>query len=153
MKLIVNKTTGRIINDYLLKDGEDLECENLLASWTLVDGTILYPEDSEVTIVGDSVYDFNLDPDRPGHTKHYYYDDGVITVKYVVEPEFAQYQIAQLQEKLKESDYKIIKAYEAHLVDGAVSYDFEAVHTERQEIRDKINYLQALIIESQNDKK
>ena len=42
-------------------------------------------------------------------------------------------------------DWKIVKTYEARMNNEADPYDFAALTKERQEIRDKINALQAEI--------
>ena len=53
-------------------------------------------------------------------------------------------QIAELKTLLLESDYKIIKCSEYRLLGLALPYDMEALHTQRQTIRDKINELEVL---------
>ena len=40
------------------------------------------------------------------------------------------------------SDYKIIKTYEYTLLGEQTEYDIEAVHAERQALRDQINTLE-----------
>lgn len=52
-------------------------------------------------------------------------------------------QIYLLKEKLQSTDYIFIKCYEASLVGKKVEeYDLEALHIERQSIREKINALE-----------
>lgn len=57
-------------------------------------------------------------------------------------------QIAELQKGLLDGDYKIIKNMEvllpilAELADAPLPYDPAALHTERQEMRDRVNALQ-----------
>ena len=46
-----------------------------------------------------------------------------------------------LQKELDSTDYKIIKATEYELVGLASPYDMQALHIERQALRDKINEL------------
>lgn len=48
-------------------------------------------------------------------------------------------EIDILKAQLAESDYKIIKAYEYSLMGIEIPYDMQAIHVERQELRDKIN--------------
>lgn len=55
--------------------------------------------------------------------------------------------IIRLNQELKSSDYKIIKAYEYSLVNKPIEYDIEALHKERQAIRDNINLLESQIKE------
>lgn len=55
----------------------------------------------------------------------------------------AQLQIKALEEKLMQSDYKIIKCYEYALSNRELPYNAEELYRERQAIRDRINELQA----------
>lgn len=54
-------------------------------------------------------------------------------------------QINELKQRLSDSDYKVTKCYECSLVGEVLPYDIEALHAERQSIRDEINRLEALI--------
>jgi hypothetical protein len=144
MVLIVNKTTGRIINDYLLKYG-DLKCEQLFDTWRRADGVVVYPNDCYLALKWDNEYDFNADEELPGYTNIYHYEDGSIILKRIIEPEFVRQQVGWLEEELKKTDYKVIKAYEASLIGKDVPYDFNEVHSDRQAIRDKINELENLL--------
>ncbi len=47
--------------------------------------------------------------------------------------------IKELKDKLKETDYRIIKCYEYSLAGKELPYDITELHSLRQEIRDKIN--------------
>jgi len=51
-------------------------------------------------------------------------------------------QIASLKETLDSSDYQIIKCYEYSLLGFELPYDIEALHEERQALRDQINALE-----------
>lgn len=51
-------------------------------------------------------------------------------------------QISILKTHLNSSDYKIIKSYEYTLANKEIEYDIEALHEERQEIRNQINTLE-----------
>jgi len=55
-------------------------------------------------------------------------------------------EIEALKAELSNSDYKIIKCYEASLTRATSQYDIEKLHDQRQNIRDKINALEALLI-------
>jgi len=50
-----------------------------------------------------------------------------------------------LKKQLADSDYKIIKSYEASLIGETTPYEIESLHNERQEVRDKINRLESLL--------
>lgn len=51
-------------------------------------------------------------------------------------------QIDDLKALIAASDYKIIKTYEYTLLGEQTEYDIEAVHAERQALRDQINTLE-----------
>ncbi len=51
-------------------------------------------------------------------------------------------EIKTLKEELSDGDYRIIKCYEASLAKTELPYDIEAIHKERQTIRNKINELE-----------
>lgn len=51
-------------------------------------------------------------------------------------------QIDDLKARIAASDYKIIKTYEYTLLGEQTEYDIEAVHAERQALRDQINVLE-----------
>lgn len=54
-------------------------------------------------------------------------------------------EIQALKDSLAESDYQITKCYEASLIGEPLPYDIVALHTQRQQQRDKINELEATI--------
>ncbi len=70
-------------------------------------------------------------------------------IAYRYELEFDRYgvrnKIKELRQQLVDSDYKVIKSYEASLDEQPVPYDMKAVKAERQSIRDEINKLESLI--------
>ena len=51
-------------------------------------------------------------------------------------------KIAELKAKLESTDYQIIKCSEAQLAGEEMPYDIQALHAERQAIRDEINALE-----------
>lgn len=51
-------------------------------------------------------------------------------------------KIAELKKRLAATDYKVIKCAECQLLGEAMPYDVEALHAERQAIRDEINRLE-----------
>lgn len=56
-------------------------------------------------------------------------------------------QINDLKEQIAASDYKVIKTYEYTLLGEQTEYDMEAVHAERQALRDQINALETQLTE------
>lgn len=55
-------------------------------------------------------------------------------------------EIERLKNNLASTDYKVIKCYEASLLSQELPYDIENVHKERQDIRDRINDLEMMIL-------
>ena len=74
------------------------------------------------------------------------YDAGDrISFHYVTERDLTKIrkEISELKESLANSDYKVLKCYEASLIGETMPYDTANLHAERQTIRDKINELEA----------
>lgn len=57
--------------------------------------------------------------------------------------EAIQAEIEALKASLSDTDYQVIKCYEANLIGATLPYDIETLHAERQAIRDKINEKEA----------
>ena len=53
-----------------------------------------------------------------------------------------QMEIERLKSELQDSDYKITKIAEAMSIGAELPYDSQALHKERQALRDKINQLE-----------
>ena len=74
------------------------------------------------------------------------YDAGDrISFRYVEVPDIQKVrnEINTLKESLNNSDYKVIKCYEASLCGEEMPYDIKVIRSERQAIRDKINQIEA----------
>lgn len=54
-------------------------------------------------------------------------------------------QVAELKRALADSDYKVMKCYEATMLGHPLPYDIDEVHAQRQAMRDKINELEPLL--------
>nr|WP_288892982.1 hypothetical protein [uncultured Alistipes sp.] len=69
-------------------------------------------------------------------------------IAYHYEPVFdtqkVRREIEALKAELSNSDYKVIKCYEAAIIGEKMPYDAAVIHAERQSIRDKINELEKL---------
>lgn len=71
------------------------------------------------------------------------YDDHIgYTYEKIQNLAYYKNQIKALKEELDNTDYKVIKCYEAFLVGEAMPYNAQDLHTSRQSIRDKINSLE-----------
>ena len=60
-----------------------------------------------------------------------------------------QMEIKRLKSELQESDYKITKIAEAMSIGAELPYDAQALHKERQTLRDKINELESEVGDAQ----
>ena len=54
---------------------------------------------------------------------------------------------AYIKKMHSDGDYKIIKSYEYSLMNIEIPYDMEQLHSERQNIRDRINSLREEIVD------
>lgn len=138
MNLLVEKETGYIINPETLIRGENL---NILDMYKDTEGKRYVPDHLFVLEINDLA----TDPDRKYYDRHYYYLDGAIVCKYVLNTYSLNMDIDRLKAELSQSDYKIIKSYEASLLDIGQEYDLNEVYASRQAIRDRINELENYI--------
>ena len=60
-------------------------------------------------------------------------------------------EIERLKSELQESDYKVIKCAEAMAVGAELPYDAQALHKERQALRDRINELEMEVQSVENE--
>lgn len=56
-------------------------------------------------------------------------------------------ELSSLEKQLSDGDYKIKKSYECSLMNIEIPYDMEQLHSERQNIRDRINSLRKEIVD------
>jgi len=74
------------------------------------------------------------------------YDDHIgYTYEKIQNLAYYKNQIKALKEELDNTDYKVIKCYEAFLIGEAMPYNAQDLHTSRQSIRDKINSLEVAL--------
>ena len=74
------------------------------------------------------------------------YDDHIgYTYEKIENLAYYKNQIKALKEELDNTDYKVIKCYEAFLVGEAMPYNAQDLHTSRQSIRDSINSLEVTL--------
>nr|DAU63925.1 MAG TPA: hypothetical protein [Caudoviricetes sp.] len=138
MDIIVDKSTGYIVNPETLTEGANLDFLNNFKNF---DGEIVIPPHLEVIEINET----RSDPDRAYHYKHYYYINKVVECRYILSTELVNSEIVNLKQELSNTDYIIQKAYEYFLVGLETEYDMDEVHAERQAIRDKINELEELL--------
>lgn len=112
-----------------------------------------YREGARMTRLRESGYLDFVPSERPQCATGYFAQDSfkIVDGKIVqsweikVDDNYTKTVINDLKEQLSESDYKIIKCYESSLIGETLPYDIEALHVERQAIRDEINRLEATI--------
>lgn len=133
MKIAVNKETGKVANmvDFFNND--------------LNVGVSIYEENPvyEVVEISDEYYQ-SIQPDELNVYEISFVDNN-LTIKTFPDVSGIQDKIDKLKTELAETDYIIIKAYEASLVKTEVGYDMNTIHTTRQSIRNKINELELLL--------
>lgn len=106
-----------------------------------------FSSDVEAAEQGFFPYEEQEKPVTPGNTIPHNYrrvyakKKGKIIMSWEAYPNYEA--IERLKKRLTATDYKVIKCYEASLVNADMPYDVTAIHQERQEIRNEINRLEA----------
>lgn len=73
-------------------------------------------------------------------------DGKLVDIEINVDPrEIALAEIDSLKSQLSATDYKVTKCAECSLMGEALPYDIEALHAERQALRNRINELESQI--------
>ena len=138
MDIIIDKETGYIVNPETLTKGENLDILNIFRN---IEGNIVIPPHLEVVEMDET----RSDPDKPYHYKHYYYINDVVECRYILSADLIEKEIDRLKKVLSDSDYIVIKSYEATMIGQPVEYNMGEIHVSRQELRDKINELEELL--------
>ena len=122
---------GYIENGFLrAREVEQGQVQNLSSDWKPVDDI-----DESKTISDDDNYTIRLVPYDNGNRISFNYEKVVNTTK-------IQGEIDAIKAELSETDYQVIKCYEASLVGEELPYDIKALHEERNEKRAQINALE-----------
>lgn len=72
------------------------------------------------------------------------YDKESLQVKVIKDKLYAVKRIQELKQLLVNSDYKMMKCYEAFIANESMPYDFNLLKEERQSWRNEINQLESL---------
>ena len=122
---------GYIENGFLrAREVEQGQVQNLSSEWKPVDDI-----DESKTISDDDNYTIRLAPYDNGNRISFNYEKVVNTTK-------IQGEIDAIKAELSETDYQVIKCYEASLVGEELPYDIKALHEDRNEKRAQINALE-----------
>lgn len=122
---------GYIENGFLrAREVEQGQVQNLSSEWKPVDDI-----DESKTISDDGNYTIRLVPYDNGNRISFNYEKVVNTTK-------IQGEIDAIKAELSETDYQVIKCYEASLVGEELPYDIKALHEDRNEKRAQINALE-----------
>lgn len=122
---------GYIENGFLrAREAEQGQVQNLSSDWKPVDDI-----DESKTISDDDNYTIRLVPYDNGNRISFNYEKVVDTTK-------IQGEIDAIKAELSETDYQVIKCYEASLVGEELPYDIKALHEDRNEKRAQINALE-----------
>lgn len=112
------------------REVEQGQAQNLSSEWKPVDEI-----DESKTISDDEDYTIRLVPYDNGNRISFNYEKVVNTTK-------LQGEIDAIKAELSETDYQVIKCYEASLVGEELPYDIKALHEDRNEKRAQINALE-----------
>ena len=122
---------GYIENGFLrAREVEQGQVQNLSSDWKPVDDI-----DESKTISDDDNYTIRLVPYDNGNRISFNYEKVVNTTK-------IQGEIDAIKAELSETDYQVIKCYEASLDGEELPYDIKALHEDRNEKRAQINALE-----------
>lgn len=122
---------GYMENGFLrARDVDQGQAQNLSSEWKPVDEI-----DESKTISDDEDYTIRLVPYDNGNRISFKYEKVVNTTK-------IQGEIDAIKAELSETDYQVIKCYEASLVGEELPYDIKALHEDRNEKRAQINALE-----------
>ena len=122
---------GYMENGFLrAREVEQGQVQNLSPEWKPVDEI-----DESKTISDDEDYTIRLVPYDNGNRISFNYEKVVNTTK-------LQGEIDAIKAELSETDYQVIKCYEASLVGEELPYDIKALHEDRNEKRAQINALE-----------
>ena len=122
---------GYMENGFLrAREVEQGQAQNLSSEWKPVDEI-----DESKTISDDEDYTIRLVPYDNGNRISFNYEKVVNTTK-------LQGEIDAIKAELSETDYQVIKCYEASLVGEELPYDIKALHEDRNEKRAQINALE-----------
>ena len=122
---------GYIENGFLrAREVEQGQVQNLSSDWKPVDDI-----DESKTISDDDNYTIRLVPYDNGNRISFNYEKVVNTTK-------IQGEVDAIKAELSETDYQVIKCYEASLVGEELPYDIKALHEDRNEKRAQINALE-----------
>lgn len=122
---------GYIENGFLrAREVEQGQVQNLSSEWKPVDDI-----DESKTISDDDNHTIRLVPYDNGNRISFNYEKVVNTTK-------IQGEIDAIKAELSETDYQVIKCYEASLVGEELPYDIKALHEDRNEKRAQINALE-----------
>lgn len=130
-------------NTSLPLDRVEIERQGDEAVVTLWDGTYTETEENGVT-----TYAYNLYQSRHRwrigleDAVRVLFDEWYEAAKEAEEHEIAENEIDICKARLNDTDYRIIKCYEYSLAGLDMPYDIAALHTARQELRDKISALE-----------
>lgn len=129
---------GHLITTYA--DNEDRDLINQMVA----DGFKIYVEEQQPTL---SLDEFQSQELR-------YRDEGFQIVGYyeVVDNSLEKVaaEIERLKTELTSTDYQIIKSYEYTLAAQPLPYDLDSLHSERQQLRERIRKLEQIILNPSN---
>jgi hypothetical protein len=134
-KLYAQLTDGQLTTTCAAEEDTELIAQIVADGFKLYDDTTPMPEIGEFQA---TIPAYSEDVDR-------------ITLAWkIVEhsPEKVVAEISRLQSELAATDYQVVKSYEYAIAGQAAPYDIGALYTERQAVRNRIDQLEELLVES-----
>ncbi len=130
------KTYAKLTNGMLVTTCAASEDTDLIAQIT-ADGFRSYDDSAEKPSVGE------FQAAVPAYRES---AEGISLRWEIVEnsPEKIDAEIARLQDELSATDYQVIKSYEHVLAGEQPPYDLQKLHSDRQQIRDRIRELEII---------
>lgn len=135
MKIAVRNSDGYVLNGFMI------HCE--------IPHTGTYEEYIPL-FEGEDYSEYEISEIPEFETRDYmlidfYHRDGILSVEYKPNVVCINKEIDRLKKVLSDSDYIVIKSYEATMIGQSVEYNMGEIHVSRQELRDKINELEELL--------
>lgn len=146
-------SSGNVILHLEFFNIDDVPTKDIITS-----GVLIYNNDNEL-IQGDfskfvtiykskdnifelSVSEVYAEPDTSTVVENNYSEEQLLEIEKNKKKNEITSNIIALKNQLDSTDYRIIKTYEYYLVGKSSEYDINALHNEREKIRNDINFLE-----------
>ena len=108
-------------------------------------------EEDDVRKLPDDFIEFPLPLANMDKYRYKVIGDNCSVIQKIIEYQEELSVIAEFKELLNSTDYKVTKCMEAQLLGISLPYNITELHTQRQQIRDRINELETIISKKNNE--